>query len=356
MSDSDILKRLASLPPEKRNLLLKQFRARQQSAPQAASALPSLEPQPRGEGPVPLSFAQQRLWFLDQLEPGSTLYNLPWPCAWRARWTSGALERALQRAGAPPRSRCAPPSGRTRAGPCRSSRPREPCRSRAGPAAHCPPPSARPRPSGAWRRGAAAALRPRPRARCCAPRCCGSRRRSTCCCSRMHHIVSDGWSMGVLVRELAALYAAFAQGQPSPLPALPVQYADYAVWQRQWLQGERAGAAARLLEAAAGGRARRAGAAHRPAPPAGADVPRAPRVPVAAAARAVRGAQGAGQREGVTLFMAAAGRLAGAAVALLRARTTSRSARPIAGRTRARAGGPDRLLRQHAGAAHAPVR
>ena len=55
----------------------------------------------------------------------------------------------------------------------------------------------------------------------------------------MHHIISDGWSVGVLVRELAALYRAFAQGQPSPLPELPVQYADYAVWQRQWLQGER---------------------------------------------------------------------------------------------------------------------
>src|SRR5262249_24727879 len=51
-------------------------------------------------------------------------------------------------------------------------------------------------------------------------------------------IVSDGWSMGVLVREVAALYTAFVQGEASPLPALPVQYADYAHWQRQWLQGD----------------------------------------------------------------------------------------------------------------------
>ncbi|HEY4748623.1 MAG TPA: condensation domain-containing protein, partial [Steroidobacteraceae bacterium] len=51
----------------------------------------------------------------------------------------------------------------------------------------------------------------------------------------MHHVVSDGWSIGVLVREVEALYAAFARGQPSPLPELPVQYADYAVWQRRWL-------------------------------------------------------------------------------------------------------------------------
>jgi amino acid adenylation domain-containing protein len=54
----------------------------------------------------------------------------------------------------------------------------------------------------------------------------------------MHHIVSDGWSMGVLVREVAALYEAFSCGKPSLLPELPIQYADFAVWQRQWLQGE----------------------------------------------------------------------------------------------------------------------
>jgi amino acid adenylation domain-containing protein len=52
----------------------------------------------------------------------------------------------------------------------------------------------------------------------------------------MHHIVSDGWSLGVLVRELGELYAAFAAGRPSPLPELPVQYSDYARWQQQWLQ------------------------------------------------------------------------------------------------------------------------
>ncbi|MBW4597353.1 MAG: amino acid adenylation domain-containing protein [Brasilonema angustatum HA4187-MV1] len=54
----------------------------------------------------------------------------------------------------------------------------------------------------------------------------------------MHHIVSDGWSMGVFIQELAALYKAYSQGQPSPLAPLPVQYADFAIWQRQWLQGD----------------------------------------------------------------------------------------------------------------------
>src|SRR5690242_3602716 len=54
----------------------------------------------------------------------------------------------------------------------------------------------------------------------------------------MHHIVSDGWSMGVLVHEVAALYTAFSTGRPSPLPELSIQYADYAQWQREWLTGE----------------------------------------------------------------------------------------------------------------------
>ena len=54
----------------------------------------------------------------------------------------------------------------------------------------------------------------------------------------MHHIITDGWSLGVFTRELEALYAAFSEGKPSPLPDLPVQYADYAAWQRERLQGE----------------------------------------------------------------------------------------------------------------------
>src|SRR6185369_10526911 len=53
-----------------------------------------------------------------------------------------------------------------------------------------------------------------------------------------HHIISDFWSMGVLVREVAEIYSAFVKGEPSPLPELEIQYADFAHWQRQWLQGE----------------------------------------------------------------------------------------------------------------------
>ncbi|UUZ50667.1 condensation domain-containing protein [Massilia sp. B-10] len=54
-----------------------------------------------------------------------------------------------------------------------------------------------------------------------------------------HHIISDGWSTGVLIGEVRQLYQAFCLGQPDPLPPLALQYADYALWQRDWLQGER---------------------------------------------------------------------------------------------------------------------
>ena len=54
-----------------------------------------------------------------------------------------------------------------------------------------------------------------------------------------HHVVSDAWSIGVLQREVAALYQAYVHGQDNPLPPLPVQYADFALWQRSWLDGER---------------------------------------------------------------------------------------------------------------------
>ena len=54
----------------------------------------------------------------------------------------------------------------------------------------------------------------------------------------MHHIVSDGWSIGVLLKELSVAYEAFAAGRQPELPKLPIQYADFAVWQRAWLQGE----------------------------------------------------------------------------------------------------------------------
>jgi hypothetical protein len=54
----------------------------------------------------------------------------------------------------------------------------------------------------------------------------------------MHHVISDGWSLGVLRREFTAMYTAFCKGEPNPLPELPIQHVDFAVWQRQWMGSE----------------------------------------------------------------------------------------------------------------------
>lgn len=118
----------------------------------------------------------------------------------------------------------------------------------------------------------------------------------------MHHIVSDGWSIGVLCRELEVLYAAFLQGGASPLPALEVQYADYAVWQRAWLRGE-------VLERQLGyWRERLSGA------PAALDLPtdrmrpavpsfRGSRVPVVVSSGLLAALVELGRRRGATLYM-----------------------------------------------------
>ena len=119
----------------------------------------------------------------------------------------------------------------------------------------------------------------------------------------MHHIVSDGWSMGILVREVAALYAAFAGGRPSPLPELPVQYADFAVWQRSWLHGEVLEGEIAFWRAAARGPAAAPGAAHRPAAARGAELPRRLAAGAAAGRAHPAGCEALARREGATLFM-----------------------------------------------------
>ena len=117
----------------------------------------------------------------------------------------------------------------------------------------------------------------------------------------MHHIVCDGWTSGVLRRELSALYTAFAQGLPSPLPELPVQYADYAVWQREWMQGDA------LAREIAYWRGQLAGVPvleltlDRPRP--AVLTHRSGRTPVVVDAELLRGLKELARREGATLFM-----------------------------------------------------
>ncbi|HWM91030.1 MAG TPA: amino acid adenylation domain-containing protein [Thermoanaerobaculia bacterium] len=190
-----------------------------------APSIPPLVRVPR-DGDLPLSFAQERLWFLDRLVPGSAAYNMPVALRLSGALDPAALERALQEIV-------------RRHETLRTTFPEtggEP-RQRVHPFHPFPLPmiDLRGLPEGAAERLAREeAARPFDLARGPLLRAALLRvdEQEWVALLSMHHIVSDGWSMGVLVRETAALYAR------RTLPELPVQYADFAVWQRGWLRGE----------------------------------------------------------------------------------------------------------------------
>ncbi|RKH48814.1 amino acid adenylation domain-containing protein, partial [Corallococcus sp. AB050B] len=231
-SSGDVSKRIANLSPEKRAELLKKMAAQKQAGGAPARAAFPLRDKSQ---PAELSFAQQRLWFMDQLAPGSPLYNVPVAVRLEGALDVAVLERSLREV----------------------VRRHEALRTtfqggESGPVQHFADApvleleradvsglAAEAREAEAWRRVREGALRPFDLAT-------GPLMRALLVelgdadhlmLVVMHHIVSDGWSLGVLVREVAVLYAMFLQGQPSPLPELAVQYADYAAWQRETLQG-----------------------------------------------------------------------------------------------------------------------
>jgi acyl-CoA synthetase (AMP-forming)/AMP-acid ligase II len=118
----------------------------------------------------------------------------------------------------------------------------------------------------------------------------------------LHHIATDGWSQNILARELAAFYAAFALQQPARLPELPVQYADFAIWQRQWLQAET------LSRQLGYWKARLAGAPNLPALPTDHPRPKIPRfrganVPFELGAAPISALRQLTRQAGCTLFM-----------------------------------------------------
>jgi amino acid adenylation domain-containing protein len=260
---------------------------------------PTIEPAPR-TGPLPLSFSQRRLWFLDQLDPGSAVYNIPYPLRLEGRLDPQILQSAFAEVV-------------RRHEALRTTFPGldgEPYQAIA-PAASFPLPVIDITGLPEALRSAEAAVLVESESR--RPFDLGSGPLFRAMLLRlgparhvlllaMHHIVSDGWSLEILLRELAALYEACAAGRPSPLPELPVQYADFAVWQRRWLSGE---ALSRQLEH---WRHQLAGA------PAGLDLPTDfPRPAVqtfkgashsaALPAELSAGIRAFCRREGVTLFM-----------------------------------------------------
>jgi len=202
---------------------------------EGASEAPPLRPAPR-DGELPLSFAQQRLWFIDQLEPGRPFYNGNMTIRLKGHLDLKSMSRTLNevvRRHEVLRTTFTSVNGL----PSQHIAPR----------LHLPLPivdlSALDEPQ----RTLTARGLARKEAQLPFDLSVGPLLRVTLvrlsdeehvALVSMHHIVSDAWSLDVLVREVATLYAAFSEGQPSPLEELPVQYADYAIWQRNYLQGE----------------------------------------------------------------------------------------------------------------------
>ncbi|HEX6371120.1 MAG TPA: non-ribosomal peptide synthase/polyketide synthase [Longimicrobium sp.] len=200
-----------------------------------APVLPPVVPVDRTE-PLPLSFAQERLWFLDRLQPGSPFYNVTAALRLQGTLDSPALVRALGeivRRHEALRTVFAEADGAAV----------QVIASFAGfdlPVEDLSSTDPAEREGVARRRAADLAARPfdleaGPLFRPVLLRLADD---DHLLLLSMHHVVSDAWSTGVLLRELSALYTAYLEGRPSPLPELPVQYADYAVWQRRQLAGD----------------------------------------------------------------------------------------------------------------------
>ena len=185
---------------------------------------------------LPLSFAQERLWFLDQLGPGRAIYNEPLTLQVRGPLDVAALERSLQEvlrrhevlrttfratAGLPEQVVAQETESRLSVTDLRQLPEQE-------------------REAAARRLAVQDARAPFDLSRDLMMRARLLRLgdEDHWLSLTLHHIAVDGWSLEVLRRELTVLYTAFAAGGPSPLAALPLQYADFAVWQRQWLPGE----------------------------------------------------------------------------------------------------------------------
>jgi hypothetical protein len=228
--------RVEKLSSAKRALLA--LRALESLGSTAANRQGTIARCPRADGILafPLSFAQERLWFLDQMEPGGVAYNMTEAIQIEGPLQVAAVERTVRdmvrrhevlrtrfeaRNGAPVQvvdgERGLPLETidwEGWDGAEQERRSQELVNAEAGTAFDLA--------QGPLLRMKLARL--------------GARRHVLFLA--MHHVISDGWSMGVLVREFMELYAAFSAGRPSPLAELPIQYVDYAVWQREWLQGE----------------------------------------------------------------------------------------------------------------------
>ena len=194
-----------------------------------------IEPVERRESGLPLSFAQQRLWFLDQLESDSAAYNIPAALRLRGELDKEALARTLTEIVR--RHEVLRTSFTTHDGePVQLIAPPEVLALSMEDLSQL---AEEDREAETQRLTEQEAQQPfdlqhGPMLRA---RLLRLAEQDHVLLLTMHHIVSDGWSTGVLLREAQLLYGAFSQGSPSPIPELPIQYGDFSVWQREWLTG-----------------------------------------------------------------------------------------------------------------------
>ena len=184
---------------------------------------------------IPLSFAQQRMWFINQLEPGNCAYNMPTGVRLSGRIDVKALEDTIKeiiRRHEVLRTTFAEQEARPIQVIAKTVEVKLPV-------VDLTELEGIEREAEAQRLVSDEAQQPfdlasGPLLRTCLLRLAAD---DHVVILTMHHIISDGWSMGVLIREVTLLYQAYCKRQPSPLADLPIQYADYAQWQREWLQG-----------------------------------------------------------------------------------------------------------------------
>ncbi|HLN61818.1 MAG TPA: amino acid adenylation domain-containing protein, partial [Symbiobacteriaceae bacterium] len=219
--------RRAGLSASKQALLNKWLKGKQAAA---TTGEPGRIPRRPGSGPAPLSVMQQRLWFMEQLVPGTAAFNITEGVWLRGRLNVGALEQALSEIVVRHealRSSFAPGDGDQPVVQVTAPRPVTLAVRAVAPEqvqALIDAEAAAPIDLATGPLYRFHLLRTAPE--------------EHLLLFTLHHIVSDGWSLGVLLKELMALYSAFAAAQPSPLADLPIQYGDFAAWQRERLQGE----------------------------------------------------------------------------------------------------------------------
>ena len=200
-----------------------------------AAIIPAIARVPR-TGEIPLSFSQQRLWFLEQLSPGNTAYHIPLAVRLEGDLDVTALEQSLNevvRRHEVLRTQFPVSDGR----PSQWIQPAAKFQVEAADLSGLDPAIQ----AEEVKRQLQAQLQEPFDLATGQPlrmRLIKLHETDHVLLIVMHHIVTDGWSMGLLVSELVTLYQAFSGKAPSPLEELPVQYPDYAVWQREWLKGE----------------------------------------------------------------------------------------------------------------------